>query len=96
MKKIAVLAIAAATACFAAPALADNHTTSAGFEIVERNAQGLVTKVSKDGQVIDVCLSDDQDGCINPRETGLNQGNWAIQCWPGQPASEMRNPRCSQ
>ncbi len=36
-----------------------------------------------------VCKGEVQDGCINPREAGLNWGNRPLDHWPGKPASEM-------
>ncbi|MGB3711797.1 MAG: hypothetical protein WA985_08920 [Erythrobacter sp.] len=87
----------------AAPALADDHmeqddqstvTGDANWkaqspEIVERNDRGRVTKVRIDGKVYDVCMANDQDGCINPRAAGLDWGNRPLMYWPGQPASSM-------
>lgn len=34
------------------------------------------------------CRGAVQDGCVNPREAGLNYGNRPLDHWPGQPASE--------
>lgn len=85
----------------AAPALADAHTETnttttsdadwkaQSPEIVERNEQGKATKVRIDGKVYDVCMKNDQDGCINPRAAGLDWGNRPLNYWPGQPASSM-------
>ena len=89
MKMFAAIAATGALLGLAAPALADHHMTSAGFEIVETNERGQVTKVSKDGKTYDVCMAEDQDGCINPREAGLDWGNRPLDYWPGQPASTM-------
>lgn len=90
-----ILATSAALAAFtllSVPATADDHMTSKGWTIVETNAQGKATKVSKDGFTYDVCMSDAQDSCINPREAGLNFGNWPLNYWPGKPASEFDGP----
>jgi hypothetical protein len=87
----------------AAPALADDHmqekdknlvTGDANWkaqspEIVERNDRGRVIKVRIEGKVYDVCMNNDQDGCINPRAAGLGWGNRPLMYWPGQPASSM-------
>ena len=89
-----VIATSAALAAFAmisAPAAADDHTTSKGWKVVE-SSNGKATKVSKDGFTYDVCMSDAQDSCINPREAGLNFGNWPLNYWPGKPASEFDGP----
>ncbi len=88
MKKLAAFAIASAALGIAAPALADDHITSNGWEIVERDANGKVTKVRKDGKTVDVCMSKDQDSCINPRAAGLDWGDVPLDYWPGQPASQ--------
>lgn len=58
-------------------------------EVVERNDAGLATKVKIGDRVYDVCTPENQDSCVNPREVGLDQGNRAIQYWPGKPASEI-------
>ena len=34
------------------------------------------------------CKGDVKDGCVNPREAGLNYGNRPLGHWPGKPASE--------
>ena len=57
--------------------------------VVERNTQGKATKVRVEGTVYDVCMKDDQDGCINPRAAGLDWGNRPLDYWPGKPASQM-------
>lgn len=57
-------------------------------EVVERNEQGQATKVSIDGTVYDVCMTEEQDDCINPRDAGLNFGDVPLDYWPGEPASE--------
>ncbi len=98
----ALTAASVATLGLAAPALADAHMEKKNMtakgdanwkaqspEIVERNSQGKVTKVSIDGKTYDVCMKNDQDGCINPRAAGLNWGNRPLMYWPGQPASSM-------
>jgi hypothetical protein len=61
-------------------------------EVLERDAQGRATKVRLDGFVIEVCTPGKTDGCVNPREIGLDQGNKAIEYWPGKPASEIDEP----
>jgi len=90
--KTPLVLIALGAAFAATPALADHHVTSAGFEIVETNAKGQVTKVSKDGQTYTVCMGDQKDSCINPREAGLKTGNRPLSYWPGKPASEIDEP----
>lgn len=89
MKTLTAIIAIGLSAGLAAPAAAE--TTSAGFEIVERNDRGQVTRVSKDGQTYAVCMNDQQDSCINPREAGLNWGNVPLAHWPGRPASEGGN-----
>lgn len=73
-------------------AMANHHAEGmdkAKMEVVEKNARGQATKVKMGERVYDVCMSDAQDSCINPREAGLNWGNRALSYWPGKPASEM-------
>ncbi|GMN03624.1 hypothetical protein [Erythrobacter sp. MTPC3] len=93
---ITTLSLAALAAT--APALAkDDHATTADNStkaetpvVVERNSNGKATKVRVSGKVYDVCMKDDQDGCINPRAAGLNWGNRPLDYWPGKPASKMK------
>jgi len=89
MKKIGMIAAAGLLACVATPVLAQN-SGAARAEVVERNARGMATKVRVEGRVYDVCTTDRSDGCINPREAGLNFGNVPLNRWPGQPASASR------
>lgn len=88
-----VLAAAAATTLAigaATPALADHHGIEAKSpEVVETNAQGKATKVKVGDTVYDVCMSDTQDNCINPRAAGLKWGDRPLDYWPGKPASKM-------
>ncbi len=56
-------------------------------KVVERDSRGRATKVEMEGQVYDVCTSDNSDGCINPREAGLTWGNYTAKNWPGRPIS---------
>lgn len=93
MKSILYAAFTAALATAATPALADNHSTKAKSpEVIETNSQGKATKVRIDGQVYDVCMKDDQDGCINPRAAGLKWGARPLDYWPGKPASQIDEP----
>ncbi|MBO6768956.1 MAG: hypothetical protein JJ901_11740 [Erythrobacter sp.] len=93
MKPLFAIAAASGLALTAAPAFADDHGTKANSpEVVETNARGQATKVLIDGKVYDVCMKDDQDGCINPRAAGLKWGNRPLSYWPGKPASEIEGP----
>lgn len=81
---IALWALAAAGA-----AQADKHSDKANWkaespEIVERDANGKVTKVKVNGKVYAVCESKEQDSCIQPRAAGLNRGNYPLNYWPGK------------
>ena len=57
-------------------------------EVIERNDKGQATKIRVDGQVYEVCLDGKTDGCINPRDAGLDFGSVPLDHWPGRPASE--------
>ncbi|HEY6814574.1 MAG TPA: hypothetical protein VI168_03445 [Croceibacterium sp.] len=57
-------------------------------EVIERNEKGQATKIRVDGQVYEVCLDGKTDGCINPRDAGLDFGSVPLDHWPGRPASE--------
>ncbi len=75
----------------AVPAFAKNHGMHAkAVEVVERDAKGRPSKVRVDGQDYTLCTSDNSDGCINPREAGLNWGNYTAKEWPGRPISRER------
>ena len=99
MKKFVTATLASACAASFAmaasmPANADDHMkkmdTKAETPVpVERNARGKVTKVRIGDKVYDVCMTFEQDSCINPRAAGLNWGNRPLGYWPGKPASEM-------
>lgn len=81
MKDILAAAAAAGLAFSATPAFAQD-TQAKSPEIVERNANGKASKVMIDGKVIDVCMSQEQDGCINPREAGLKWGDGPLRYFP--------------
>ncbi len=77
------------------PALADNHMEekkdwkAQSPEIIETNARGQATKVRVEGRIYEVCMTAQQDSCIQPRAAGLKWGNRPLSYWPGKPASEM-------
>lgn len=91
-----LLALSSATAfCFAAAvtttAVADDTTATETEEravVVATNDRGKATQVRINGKVIDVCMSEEQDNCINPRAAGLDWGDRPLEYWPGQPASK--------
>jgi hypothetical protein len=85
--KIYTAILTTAAAAVAAPAIGQSYTTSSEAEVVERNAQGKATKVRVDGTIYEVCMSQNQDSCINPRAAGLNWGDVPLGYWPGKPAS---------
>ncbi len=85
------LIIAAAVLAAALPATAIAQSSSGDTaSVVERDSRGRATKVSVEGRTYEVCRQGMTDGCINPREAGLNFGNVPLDRWPGRPASEMR------
>ena len=57
-------------------------------EVVERNAKGEATRIRVEGRVYEVCREGKTDGCINPRDAGLDFGTVPLDHWPGRPASE--------
>ena len=89
MRTLIAAAVLAAT--IAAPVIAQTRTTApATASVVERDARGRATRVSVEGRTYEVCRPGMTDGCINPREAGLNFGNVPLDRWPGRPASEIR------
>lgn len=99
MKNIIATAITAAslaTLGATAPALADDHGDKMKKdwkaqtpEVVETNQRGQATKVRVGDKVYDVCMTQGQDACIQPRAAGLKFGNRPLTYWPGKPASKM-------
>ncbi len=85
MKRIVLLA-----AMLAMPALAEDPPAEPRpkAEVVERDAAGRATRISIEGKVYEVCRDGKTDGCINPRDAGLDFGNVPLDHWPGKPASE--------
>ncbi|HZV85629.1 MAG TPA: hypothetical protein VFF48_11645 [Brevundimonas sp.] len=57
--------------------------------VVDRAPNGRPMSVRIDGTVYKVCMTQSEDGCIQPRAAGLNWGNHPLGHWPGQPASQM-------
>ena len=57
-------------------------------EVIERNDKGQATRIRVDGRVYEVCRDGKTDGCINPRDAGLDFGSVPLDHWPGRPASE--------
>jgi len=88
IRKIAPVLAAVMAMGTAMPALA-NHHEEMKAEVVERSASGKATKVKIGENVYDVCTPESQDGCINPREAGLNFGSTPLDHWPGAPASDL-------
>ena len=85
--KLFVLFLAAGA--LAGPALAQGEPKPKA-EVVERDAQGRAIKVSVEGNVYEVCREGKTDGCINPRDAGLDFGNVPLDHWPVRPASEAK------
>ncbi|QVM85878.1 hypothetical protein [Novosphingobium decolorationis] len=49
----------------------------------------MAAKVRVEGKVYDVCRGEATDGCINPREAGLNFGNRPLDHYPEDKGQEM-------
>ena len=89
---VAALAVAAAAAPVQAqdaPAPAVPAARAEAPVVVERAPNGRPTSVRIGGTVYKVCMTENEDSCIQPRAAGLNWGNHPLQRWPGRPASEM-------
>lgn len=96
--KAAVAAAALAGAAVAAPVQAQDAPAPAAPAaraetpvVVERAPNGRPTSVRIGGAVYKVCMTENEDSCIQPRAAGLNWGNHPLQRWPGRPASEMNS-----
>tara|TARA_R110000824_G_scaffold59928_8_gene160563 strand:- start:957 stop:1265 length:309 start_codon:yes stop_codon:yes gene_type:complete len=102
MRKVAIFsAVTAASVAFSGVAYAsqsemqDDAQTDTEVQmdikatVVEKGTGGRAQTVMLNGKEYKVCGGDVTDRCINPREAGLNDGNRALDYWPGKPASEM-------
>ncbi|MED5547179.1 MAG: hypothetical protein VYD90_18245 [Pseudomonadota bacterium] len=81
--------IACAAAAAVLPLCAQAQSASASPEVVEKDARGVAAKVRVEGKVYDVCRGEATDGCINPREAGLNFGNRPLDHYPEDTGQEM-------
>lgn len=85
MKKILATAAAGLMLAAGAPAIAADDTYKAQSpEVVERNAQGKATKVLVENIIYEVCMSEAQDHCIQPRAARLGWGDRPLSYWPGE------------
>ena len=92
MNNLSKIVTASITAAFAAaPAMADHHMEkekadykAQSPEIVERNERGKATKVRIEGIIYEVCMTEGQDACIQPRAAGLEWGDRPLGYWPEQ------------
>lgn len=57
--------------------------------VLKRDENGRATRIAVGEFEYDVCAEGREDGCINPREAGLDFGGVPIDYWPGEPASEI-------
>ena len=90
MGKLVTIALVGLAAIAAAPPLAEPPKPKA--EVIERNDKGQATRIRVDGQVYEVCRDGKTDGCINPRDAGLDFGSVPLDHWPGRCASEGKLP----
>lgn len=61
---------------------------AASAEIVTRGPDGRVQVVRVDGTEYQICASDWQDNCMNPRAAGLAWDDRPLRYWPAETASE--------
>ncbi len=62
------------------------------MDVVKRGPDGRAQIVRIKGREYPICEGDQKDGCINPRDAGLDRGGREIDYWPGKPASEIEKP----
>ncbi|KPP95025.1 hypothetical protein [Erythrobacter sp. HL-111] len=86
---LAITAAAVLSAGIAMPAAAqdDGQSQDADWkakspEIVERNDEGKAIKVRVEGEEYEVCMSESQDSCIQPRAAGLDWGDYPARDFP--------------
>lgn len=96
---LAAAATLAATSAQAEPTSSANdekatsqQETTPKAEIVKRGPDGKAEIVRIEGREYPVCKGEAVDGCINPRDAGLNWGDKEIDYWPGKPASQIEEP----
>jgi len=65
-------------------------------EVIARNDKGQATRIRVDGREYEVCRDGKTDGCINPRDAGLDFGTVPLDHWPGRPASEGKPEETSR
>lgn len=92
MKEFLACIIASATLALARPSYADAQEQKPKVEVVKRGPDGRAEIVRIEGREYPVCQGDQKDGCINPRDAGLDWGEREIDYWPGKPASEIDKP----
>ena len=97
MKRVASqISMFAGIAILAMPAFADHHAGDEApkpkVEIVSVDDEGRPDVVKIDGIETAICRGDRTDGCINPRDAGLDEGGTQINYWPCRPASEIDVP----
>ncbi|NRD89069.1 hypothetical protein C8024_05830 [Sphingopyxis sp. BSNA05] len=79
---VIMASLLAATGAAAQSGSTADKTVDSGVKIVSKDAKGKATRVSVDGKEYAVCMTEQQDSCINPRQAGLNFGDWPLKNWP--------------
>lgn len=88
MKSLLILALATLAAPQDAPAPSSEEENPIAV-VLKRDDDGRATRIRVGEFEYDVCREGRQDGCINPREAGLDFGGVPIDYWPGQEASDI-------
>ena len=86
MRGLVTIALVGLAALAAAPPPPEPPKLKA--DVIERDTQGRAIKIRVDGQVYEVCRDGKTDGCINPRDAGLDFGSVPLDHGPGKPASD--------
>ena len=63
---------------------APQYKVNPQVQIVERNDRGMATAVKVGDARYPVCMSEREDGCIQPRAAGLGFGERPLGYWPGE------------
>jgi len=84
-----------ASASMASTAATSTGTVSGNVRFV-RGEVAQTAPAATPGAEYPPCRGEVTDGCVNPREAGLNYGNRPLNYWPGRPASEIDGPLPAQ
>lgn len=81
---IAGAALAATTAPAQVQEPAPAYKVTPDVQVLERNSRGHATRVMVGAEQYPVCMTEQQDRCIQPRAAGLGFGERPLGYWPNR------------